>query len=176
MPLGLRGANEPAVDAWAPAPRGLIAPFIVMDVVASANRLAAEGRDILHLEVGQPGASAPLPAIAAARTKLDNDRLGYTDSVGIPALREAIVAFYRQRYSIMIDPGCVVVVPGLHPNRQARSHGRGEGAHVASTLPRHPALGEGCRPPATGAGPIGRSHPHDGALMGAGVVTARRPR
>ena len=59
MPLGLRGANVPAVDAWAPAPRGLIAPFIVMDVVASANRLAAEGRDILHLEVGQPGASAP---------------------------------------------------------------------------------------------------------------------
>ena len=112
MPLGLRGANEPAVDAWAPAPRGLIAPFIVMDVVASANCLAAEGRDILHLEVGQPGASAPLPAIAAARTKLDNDRLGYTDSVGIPALREAIVAFYRQRYSIMIDPGCVVVTTG----------------------------------------------------------------
>jgi aspartate/methionine/tyrosine aminotransferase len=90
----------------------MIAPFIVMDVVASANRLAADGRRIVHLEVGQPDAAAPRPAIEASHTKLDNDRLGYTDSVGIPALREAIAAFYRQRYAIMIDPKCVVVTTG----------------------------------------------------------------
>lgn len=112
MPLALLGAKEAAADVWAPAPRGMIAPFIVMDVVASANRLSAEGRDIVHLEVGQPGVTAPGPAIRAAHAKLDTDRLGYTDSVGIPALREAIAALYRERYASTIDAACVVVTTG----------------------------------------------------------------
>jgi len=50
-----------------PSTRGAVPPFMVMDVVAAAARLEAQGRRIIHMEVGQPAAAAPATAIAAAR-------------------------------------------------------------------------------------------------------------
>src|ERR1700730_1597813 len=53
-----------------PSTRGAVPPFMVMDVVAAAARLEAQGRRIIHMEVGQPAAGAPATAIAAARSAL----------------------------------------------------------------------------------------------------------
>jgi len=99
-------------EIWAPAPRGMIPTFMVMDVVARANRLAADGRDIVHLEVGQPSAGAPEAAVTATRVRLGSDRLGYTDSVGLPELREVIAKHYRDKYAVTIDAQSVVVTTG----------------------------------------------------------------
>jgi len=66
----------------APSARGQVAPFLAMDVFREAQQLAAAGRRILHLEVGQPGTMAPALAREAARKALDHDKLGYTDALG----------------------------------------------------------------------------------------------
>jgi aspartate/methionine/tyrosine aminotransferase len=92
--------------------RGQIPPFIVMDVMRAANERAATGADVLHLEVGQPSTGAPAGVIAAASAALGNDTLGYTDALGIPALRSAIAGHYRDRYGIALDPERVVVTTG----------------------------------------------------------------
>jgi aspartate/methionine/tyrosine aminotransferase len=92
--------------------RGRVPPFIVMDVLRDANARAAEGRDVLHLEVGQPSTPAPEAVIAAARAALDRDVLGYTDALGLPALRVAIAAYYRQRYQVALDPARIAVTTG----------------------------------------------------------------
>jgi len=92
--------------------RGQIPPFIVMDVMRAANERAATGADVLHLEVGQPSTGAPQGVIAAASAALRGDTLGYTDALGIPALRSAIARHYRDRYGIDLDPERVVVTTG----------------------------------------------------------------
>ncbi|MGH6975122.1 MAG: pyridoxal phosphate-dependent aminotransferase [Stellaceae bacterium] len=92
--------------------RGRVPPFIVMDVLRDANVRAATGKDVLHLEVGQPSTSAPVGVIAAAHAALERDVLGYTDALGLPALRAAIAAYYRDRYRVMLDPARIVVTTG----------------------------------------------------------------
>ena len=71
------------------ARRGMIDPFIVMDVMREANQLS-ENTKIVHLEVGQPSTPAPAKVIEAAKKLLDKDRLGYTDSLGLLQLRKRI--------------------------------------------------------------------------------------
>ncbi|MDE2228934.1 MAG: aminotransferase class I/II-fold pyridoxal phosphate-dependent enzyme [Alphaproteobacteria bacterium] len=92
--------------------RGRVPPFIVMDVLRDANARAAAGKDVLHLEVGQPSTPAPRGVIEAARAALDRDVLGYTDALGLPALRAAIAGYYRSRYGVALDPARVVVTTG----------------------------------------------------------------
>jgi aspartate/methionine/tyrosine aminotransferase len=94
------------------ARRGRIPPFIVMDVMRDANARAAAGEDVLHLEVGQPSTGAPQGVVAAARAALGRDTLGYTDALGLPALREAIAAHYGACYGVPLDPARVVVTTG----------------------------------------------------------------
>lgn len=92
--------------------RGGIPPFIVMDVLRAANALQAAGRDVLHLEVGQPSTPAPAGVIAAARRALDQDLLGYTEAFGIPPLRQAIARHYQDSYGIAVEPGRIVACTG----------------------------------------------------------------
>ena len=92
--------------------RGQIPPFIVMDVMAAANARAAEGFDIIHLEVGQPSTPAPAGVITAARAALETDRIGYTEAFGLPALRRAIVARYRDQYGIDLPERRIAVTTG----------------------------------------------------------------
>jgi aspartate/methionine/tyrosine aminotransferase len=94
------------------AQRAAVPPFIVMDVLRRANEREAAGAEILHLEIGQPSTGAPGPVLEAAKRALDADRLGYTDALGIPALRERIAEFYRERYGAAIDPQRVAVTIG----------------------------------------------------------------
>ena len=92
--------------------RGRIDPFIVMDVMREANALAAAGEDIVHLEVGQPGTPAPAKVREAATAAIRDERLGYTDALGIPALRERIAAHYDSMYGVDVAPERVVVTTG----------------------------------------------------------------
>ena len=95
-----------------PSRRGLVPPFIAMDVLHAANERQAAGAEIIHLEVGQPGSSAPEPVLAAARRALDSEPIGYTDALGIAPLRQAIAAHYQAQYGIAVDSGEVVVTTG----------------------------------------------------------------
>ena len=92
--------------------RGIIPPFIAMDVLRAANEREAAGADIIHLEVGQPGSSAPEPVLDAARRALTNEPIGYTDALGIAPLRREIAAHYQAQYGIAVDPAEVVVTTG----------------------------------------------------------------
>ena len=92
--------------------RGLVPPFIAMDILRSANEREAAGADVIHLEVGQPGTSAPEPVLEAARRALTSERIGYTDALGIAPLREVIAAHYQAQYGVAVDPAEVVVTTG----------------------------------------------------------------
>ena len=94
------------------ASRSIIDPFIVMDVMAAANAREARGEGVIHMEVGQPGTPAPRAALARARDALANDRLGYTEALGLPALRERIARYMNERYGVSVSPARVVVTSG----------------------------------------------------------------
>ncbi|MEM7505958.1 MAG: aminotransferase class I/II-fold pyridoxal phosphate-dependent enzyme [Pseudomonadota bacterium] len=88
-------------------------PFFAMDVLADAKALARSGRDILHMEVGEPSHPAPLAAQqAVSRAMTDGAVMGYTSGLGIPELREGIAALYATRHGISVDPERVVVTAG----------------------------------------------------------------
>src|ERR1700734_1194958 len=89
--------------------RSDVPPFIVMDVMAAAARIEAAGGHVIHMEVGQPAASAPQAAIAAARAALDGGRIDYTSALGIASLRERIARHYRDAYGCAVDAGRIVV-------------------------------------------------------------------
>jgi aspartate/methionine/tyrosine aminotransferase len=95
----------------APSARSNVPPFMVMDVMAAAARIEAGGGRVIHMEVGQPAASAPSTAIAAARQALGG-RLAYTEALGIPSLRARIAQSYQERYGVATDPARVVVTTG----------------------------------------------------------------
>jgi aspartate/methionine/tyrosine aminotransferase len=96
----------------APSVRSNVPPFMVMDVMAAAARIEAAGGRVVHMEVGQPAAAAPAPAIAAARAALGSGPLGYTETLGIASLRGRIARFYAEKYGVPVDPGRVVVTTG----------------------------------------------------------------
>jgi aspartate/methionine/tyrosine aminotransferase len=95
-----------------PSRRGLVPPFIAMDVLRAANERQAAGDEIIHLEVGQPGSAAPEPVLEAARRALVDEPIGYTDALGIAPLRHAIAAHYQAQYGVAVDPAEVVVTTG----------------------------------------------------------------
>jgi aspartate/methionine/tyrosine aminotransferase len=95
-----------------PSARSAVPPFLVMDVVAAAARLEAQGRQIVHMEVGQPAAKAPTPAIAAARAALSKGAIGYTETLGIASLRARISRAYREWNGLEVDPERIVVTTG----------------------------------------------------------------
>lgn len=94
------------------AGRAGISPFIAMEVLAAANKRQETHGDVLHLEVGEPAAGAPPAVLDAARSALSSERMGYTEALGLPRLRERIAAHYRLRYGVEVDPGRVVVTTG----------------------------------------------------------------
>ena len=92
--------------------RGLIPPFIVMDVMRAANEREVAGERVLHMEVGQPSTGAPKGVVDAVKETVGVDKLGYTDALGIPALRFRIAQYYKAQYGVTIDPARVVVTTG----------------------------------------------------------------
>ncbi|MDP6391121.1 MAG: aminotransferase class I/II-fold pyridoxal phosphate-dependent enzyme [Alphaproteobacteria bacterium] len=92
--------------------RGQIPAFIVMDVMQAAAEREAAKEAVYHLEVGQPGTSAPAGVIEAARAALDDDRLAYTVALGLPELRRAIAKRYTDYYGADVAPERIVVTTG----------------------------------------------------------------
>jgi aspartate/methionine/tyrosine aminotransferase len=103
---------EKAKRLLAPSRRSEVPPFIVMDVMAAAARIEAAGGHVIHMEVGQPAAPAPATAIAAAQMALAHGRIGYTECLGIPSLRQRIARHYSEAYNLALDPARVVVTTG----------------------------------------------------------------
>ncbi len=91
---------------------GTIRPFQVMELLARARALEAEGRSIVHMEIGEPDFDTPAPVAAAARRVLEGGSVPYTPAAGLPALREAIAGWYRRRYGVAVAPSRVLVTPG----------------------------------------------------------------
>ncbi|RDD73126.1 pyridoxal phosphate-dependent aminotransferase [Paracoccus versutus] len=91
--------------------RGQVDPFIVMDVMEAARKAEAQGRRIIHMEVGQPSTPAPQGARRALAAALDRP-LGYTVALGLPELRQGIAGLYKRWYGLDLDPARVVVTPG----------------------------------------------------------------
>ena len=92
--------------------RSKVDPFIVMDVMEAARQAEAAGRHIIHMEVGQPGTGAPQGAIEAVTAAMREDAMGYTVSLGLPALRDRIARMYGEWYDVDLDPNRVIVTSG----------------------------------------------------------------
>jgi len=89
-----------------------IAPFHVMELMARAQALEAEGRSIIHLEVGEPDFATADPILEAAQRFLSGGHVHYTAALGLSQLREAISDFYHVRYGLDISPARIVVTAG----------------------------------------------------------------
>lgn len=89
-----------------------IEPFHVMRILEEARRLEAAGRDIIHLEVGEPDFPTPPLIIEAGIKALSERKTFYTGAAGLPALREAIAGFYQSRFGVSVDPARIIVTPG----------------------------------------------------------------
>ena len=123
-----------------PSRRGLVPPFIAMDVLREANAREAAGHSVIHLEVGQPGTPAPQAVLQAACAALDADRIGYTDALGIAALRAVIARHYRECYGVAVEPAEVVVTTGSSAAFQLAFIAAFEpGDRVALAAPGYPA-------------------------------------
>jgi aspartate/methionine/tyrosine aminotransferase len=89
-----------------------IAPFHVMELMTRAQALEAQGRSIIHMEVGEPDFPTPAPILAAAQSFLARGQVFYTHALGLPQLREAIAAFYASRYGVRVEAERIVVTAG----------------------------------------------------------------
>ena len=89
--------------------------FIVMDVLERANEMERAGHNIIHLEVGEPDFDTPPCVKEAACRALEDGHTHYTHSLGMYELREAISEYYRETYSVTVDPDQVIVTSGSSP-------------------------------------------------------------
>lgn len=89
-----------------------IEPFRVVEVLTRAKALAAQGRDIVHLEAGEPDFSTAQPIVDAAKAALERGLTAYTPATGIPELREAVAEWYRTQYGVTISPQRILITPG----------------------------------------------------------------
>ncbi len=141
-----------AKAALAASRRSDVPPFMVMDVMAAAAAIEAEGGHVIHMEVGQPSAGAPRAALAAARAALDGARIDYTSALGIPSLRARIARHYRETYACEVDPARIVVTTGSSGGFILAFLSMFEpGDRVAVTVPgyppyRHILTALGCEP------------------------------
>lgn len=89
-----------------------IAPFQVMAVLARAKELQALGKDVIHLEIGEPDFTAPEPVAEAGMQAIAAGHTGYTAAQGLPALRAKISDYYQKRYRVNVAPERIFITPG----------------------------------------------------------------
>jgi aspartate/methionine/tyrosine aminotransferase len=92
-----------------------IAPFLAMEVLERAVELEAKGDHIVHLEVGEPDFPTPACIQDAAARAVKAGKTGYTHSLGILPLREAIAEHYHAKYGIRVSPERILVTAGTSP-------------------------------------------------------------
>ena len=89
-----------------------IALFEVMEIQTLARRIEAAGRDVIHLEIGEPDFTTPQPIVDAAKRALDTKPMFYTSALGIAPLRDAISRFYQERYRVSVPAERIIVTAG----------------------------------------------------------------
>lgn len=89
-----------------------IRPFHVMRLLERARELEAQGRSIVHMEIGEPDFVTPEPIIAAGQQALAAGKVHYTPARGLLELRQAISDYYGRRFRLDIDPGRILITPG----------------------------------------------------------------
>ncbi len=89
-----------------------IEPFHVVELLTRARQLEAEGRDIIHMEVGEPDFPTPEPIARAAVAAIQGGKTLYTQALGLPELRTAISDFYRERYGVAVPASRIAITNG----------------------------------------------------------------
>lgn len=89
-----------------------ISAFYVMELLQRAKQLEQQGRDVVHMEIGEPDFPTPVAVLEAGESLLKTGEVKYTAAAGLPALRKAIADFYYAQYGVSVDPARVFVTPG----------------------------------------------------------------
>ena len=89
-----------------------IEPFRVMEMVKAAAAMARDGADVISMSVGEPDFTAPAIVAEAAVAAIRAGATQYTESLGLPALREAIAGHYAGAFGVAVDPRRIVVTAG----------------------------------------------------------------
>ncbi len=89
-----------------------ISPFYVMELLRRAKQLETQGKDVIHMEIGEPDFATPQTIVEAGVRQLKTGEVKYTPAAGLPELREKIADFYQQRYSVTVDKKRIFVTPG----------------------------------------------------------------
>lgn len=89
-----------------------IAPFYVMELLQRAKQLQQQGRDVIHMEIGEPDFATPETISTAGIEFIRRGEVKYTPAAGLPELREQIAAYYRQRYAVEVPQERIFLTPG----------------------------------------------------------------
>ncbi len=92
--------------------RSNVDPFIVMDVMEAARKEEQSGKNIIHMEVGQPGTPAPKLSNETVEKQIQSNNLGYTVALGLPELRSRISKLYGEWYNLDLNPERVIITTG----------------------------------------------------------------
>ncbi|KON73190.1 aspartate aminotransferase [Cellulosimicrobium cellulans F16] len=170
--------------------RSHVPPFAVMEVLAEANRLRDAGASVLNLCAGEPSTGASDVVRRRAIELLEHGDLGYTESLGVPALRRAIAEHYDRWYGVEVDPARVAVTTGSSGGfLLAFLAAFDVGDRVALARPGYPAYKNilralGCEVVELDCGPETRYQPtvsqlmeayYDGGLDGVVVASPANP-
>ncbi len=109
-----RGYPERVAQRWSSRTEA-ITPFLAMEVLERAYAMEREGARVIHLEVGEPDFPPPPEVLAACRQALGAGQTRYTDSRGLPELREAIAAERSSRFPVCVEAEQVIVTSGTSP-------------------------------------------------------------
>jgi aspartate/methionine/tyrosine aminotransferase len=89
-----------------------IQPFYVMELLKEARYLEAEGKKIIHMEIGEPDFITPEPVINAAINALRKGMTRYTPALGLPQLREKLSEYYKKHYGVTVSSERIIITPG----------------------------------------------------------------
>ncbi|MEN8738726.1 MAG: pyridoxal phosphate-dependent aminotransferase [Phaeobacter gallaeciensis] len=92
--------------------RSVIAPIQAIDLMTAAFDLQRKGSSVIHMAVGQPAAPTPRVVREAAERAVRDGKIGYTEALGIPSLRERIACYYAETHGLEIAPDRIVVTTG----------------------------------------------------------------
>lgn len=89
-----------------------ISAFYVMELLRRAKELEQQGRDVIHMEIGEPDFETPAAVLAAGDAFMRGKEVKYTAAAGLPELRRSIADYYQSQYAVDLDPGRVFITPG----------------------------------------------------------------
>ncbi|HHH43077.1 MAG TPA: pyridoxal phosphate-dependent aminotransferase [Gammaproteobacteria bacterium] len=89
-----------------------MSPFHVMKLLARARELEAQGRSVVHMEIGEPDFITPAPVTDAGIRALQEGRTHYTAAAGLPELRAAVARHYQDRFGVRVDARRILITPG----------------------------------------------------------------